>query len=182
MLQRPGTLASIGAVAASNHERLDGSGYHRQASGNAIAPLGRILAAADAYHAMTEDRPHRRALPRDDAARTLRDEARAGRFDRDAAERVLAAAGHRATRTSRPRPADLTARELEVLLLIARGATTRQVAKALGITPKTAGNHIERLYTKTGCTSRAAAALYAMQAGLLDSLDPYDPLEADADH
>ena len=54
-LARP-PAGRIGAVAALAFERLDGSGYHRGLSGAAIPAAGRILAAADAYHAMTEPR------------------------------------------------------------------------------------------------------------------------------
>jgi DNA-binding NarL/FixJ family response regulator len=71
-------------------------------------------------------------------------------------------------------PAGLTSREIEVLLLIARGATNRQVARTLGISPKTAGTHIERIYTKTGASTRATATLFALQHGLLDTLQPLD--------
>jgi DNA-binding CsgD family transcriptional regulator len=62
-----------------------------------------------------------------------------------------------------------------VLVLIARGASTRQVARRLGITPKTAGTHIERIYTKTGVSTRSGAALAAVQHGLLAGPEPLDP-------
>ena len=71
-----------------------------------------------------------------------------------------------------PGPAGLTPREIEVLTLIARGASTRQVARTLGITAKTAETHIERIYAKTGASTRSTATLFAMQHGLLDSLEP----------
>ena len=107
----------------------------------------RILAAADAYQAMREPRPHREARSADEAARQLRAEARSGRIDGDAVEAVLDAAGHRARR--RPEgPAGLTAREVEVLRLLARGLSTKQIAERLAMSPKTAGNHIEHIYTK----------------------------------
>jgi DNA-binding CsgD family transcriptional regulator len=64
---------------------------------------------------------------------------------------------------------------VEVLALIARGATTRQVASRLGITAKTAGTHIERIYTKTGASTRSTATLFAVQHGLLDTLAPLGP-------
>lgn len=166
MLRRPAALAAIGAVAGAGHERPDGSGYPRRARGPAIHPLAAFLAAADAYHAMGEPRPHRPALGRDQAAATLRTEAREGRFDVPAVEAVLAVAGH--TPRRRPSgPGGLTAREIEVLSLIARGSSTRQVAHTLGITPRTAGSHVEHIYTKIGVSTRAAAALYAVQHGLL---------------
>ena len=171
MLARPPRLAELGAVAALAHERLDGSGYHRGLSGVVIGMPGRVLAAADTYHAMVEERPHRPALGDDAAAQTLRDEAVAGRLDPDAVDAVLASAGHRLVR--RPAgPAGLTAREVEVLALLARGASNRQIARRLGIATKTAGNHIERIYAKTGVSTRAAATLFAMQNGVLRSLDP----------
>jgi DNA-binding NarL/FixJ family response regulator len=55
-----------------------------------------------------------------------------------------------------------------VLTLIARGASNRQVAHALKITPRTAGTHIERIYTKIGASTRSVATLFAVQHGLLD--------------
>ena len=61
-LARPEALARLGAIAAAHHERLDGSGYHRGLTGAALSTPARILAAADAYHAMTEPRPHRPPL------------------------------------------------------------------------------------------------------------------------
>jgi DNA-binding CsgD family transcriptional regulator len=69
-------------------------------------------------------------------------------------------------------PAGLTPREVEVLVLVARGASTREVARALNIAPKTAGNHIERIYTKIGASSRATATLFALQHGMLSTLEP----------
>jgi HD-GYP domain-containing protein (c-di-GMP phosphodiesterase class II) len=169
MLARPDALARLGAIAACHHERLDGSGYHRSLPGSALSPSARILAAADAYHAMTEARPHRDALEAEQAATTLRAEVRAGRIDADAAEDVLTAAGHgRAGARERARPAGLTARELEVLLLVARGASSREVAQELTITEKTARNHIEHIYSKLDVSTRAEASLYAMRHGLVD--------------
>lgn len=166
MLARPAMLAQIGSVAASHHERPDGGGYHRGLRTPAMSLPARLVGAADAYHAMTEPRPHRPAMPADEAAKQLRRSATKGERDGEAVDAVLAAAGHRARK--RPSmPAGLTPREVEVLALIARGASNRQVARALDITPKTAGTHVERIYTKIGASSRAAAALFAVQHGLL---------------
>ena len=174
MLRRPAALGGLAAVASSDHERLDGSGYHRAARGSDIPLLGRYLAAADVYHALLEDRPHRPAWTPDEAAAHVRAEARAGRLDGAAVDVVLGVAGHKRTGASSG-PSGLTPREVEVLVLVARGATTRQVARALGITPKTAGNHIERIYTKIGASSRSTATLFAMQHGLLATLEPVGP-------
>jgi HD-GYP domain-containing protein (c-di-GMP phosphodiesterase class II) len=172
VLARPPALARIGAIASLANERLDGSGYHRGLSGSAIPVTGRILAAADACRAMTEPRPYRPALSLKQAADELRKEARSGRLAADAVDAVLAAVGQRAKR--RVGPAGLTPREIEVLTLIARGASTRKVARTLGITVRTAETHIERIYTKTGASTRSTATLFAMQHGLLDSLSPLD--------
>ena len=172
-LARPPALARIGSVASMASERLDGSGYHRALPGAAIPVTGRILAAADVYHAMTEPRPYRPALPPKQAADELGKQVRAGRLAADAADAVLAAAGQRRAKR-RAGPAGLTPREIEVLTLIARGASTRQTARSLGITVKTAETHIERIYTKTGASTRSTATLFAMRQGLLDSLSPGD--------
>jgi HD-GYP domain-containing protein (c-di-GMP phosphodiesterase class II) len=173
VLARPPALARIGAVASLASERLDGSGYHRGLSGAAIPAAGRILAAADACRAMTEPRPYRPALSLKQAASELRREARSGRLAADAVDAVLAAAGQHQSKR-RAGPAGLTPREVEVLTLIARGASTRQVALTLGITAKTAETHIERIYAKIGASTRSTATLFAMRHGLLDSLSPLD--------
>jgi DNA-binding CsgD family transcriptional regulator len=79
---------------------------------------------------------------------------------------VLAAAGHRVPRR-REGPAGLTPREVEVLRLLARGLSNKEIAQRLSITPKTVGNHAEHIYAKIDAQSRAAAAFFAMREGLL---------------
>ena len=125
-----------------------------------------MLAAADAYHAMTEPRPHREALSPDRAAEALGNEAKAGRLDADAVAAVLEVAGQRVPRVERP--AGLTEREAEVVGLLARGLQTKQVARTLGISVKTADRHIQNAYGKIGVSTRAGAALFAMQHGLVE--------------
>jgi HD-GYP domain-containing protein (c-di-GMP phosphodiesterase class II) len=170
VLRRSGGLSHLAAIASAAHERTSGAGYPRSLSGQTIPLLGRFLEAADAYHAMREHRPHRSALPAEVAARALRDGVRAGEFDAAAVEAVLSVAGHRAGKRA-INPAGLSARELDVLLLVARGLTNRMVAEQLGITPKTVGNFVERIYAKIGVSSRAEAALFAMQHGLVPPVD-----------
>jgi HD-GYP domain-containing protein (c-di-GMP phosphodiesterase class II) len=166
MLHQSSALRPIGSLAAQLRERLDGSGYPRAVSGAAISMPARILGAADVYQSMREPRPHRPALAGAAAAAELRAEARAGRLDGDAVEAVLIAAGHRA-RGRRDRPAGLTAREVDVLRLVARGLSSKEIAAELVIAPKTARNHIEHIYVKTGATSRVDASLFAIKHGLL---------------
>ena len=158
-------LATLAPIAASHHERLDGSGYHRGSVAAALAPPARLLAAADAYHAMTEPRPHRAAMTEASAADALAGEARAGRLDHDAVAAVLEAAGHSAHRIERP--AGLTEREAQVIGLRARGYQTKQVAHTLGISVKTADRHVQNAYRKIGVSTRAAAAVFAMEHGLV---------------
>jgi HD-GYP domain-containing protein (c-di-GMP phosphodiesterase class II) len=157
-------LAALAPIASSHHERLDGSGYHRGTTAAALNLPARLLAAADAYHAMTEPRPHREALSSGQAADALGLEARAGRLDADAVRAVLGAAGQRVPRIERP--AGLTERETEVVGLLARGLHTKQVARELGISVKTADRHIQNAYGKIGVSTRAAATLFAMEHGL----------------
>jgi HD-GYP domain-containing protein (c-di-GMP phosphodiesterase class II) len=166
MLASATTLAPLGALAAHHHERCDGSGYPRGQPGDALSIEAKILAAADAYRAMLEPRPHRPARTPDGAEAELRLDVRAGRLDGEAVNAVLAAAGHR-VRRRREWPAGLTPREVEVIRLLARGASNKEIARELVISPKTAGNHVEHIYLKIGARTRAAASLYAARHGLL---------------
>ena len=171
MLARLPALAPLAAVAVQHHERLDGSGYPRGLSGGSISREGRLLAAADFYHSRTEPRPHRPVSTADQAAAQLRAEAREGRLDAEAVAAVLTAAGHRAAR--RPaRPDGLTSREVEVLRLLARGLSNREIAERLVISRKTASHHVEHIYAKTGTTNRALASLYASSRGLIGEPEP----------
>lgn len=166
MLHQSESLAPLGAIAVQHRERLDGSGYPGGLSGAAISRPARILGAADAYQAMREPRPHRPERAPEEAATELRAEVRAGRLDADAVEAVLGAAGHRVARR-RGGPAGLTAREVEVLRLLARGLSNKQVAEQLVISPKTVGNHVANIYAKIDASTRAAASLFAVRHGLL---------------
>jgi HD-GYP domain-containing protein (c-di-GMP phosphodiesterase class II) len=166
ILARCRPLASLVGPASSHHERIDGSGYHRSLRVEALSPADRILAAADVFAALTADRPHRPAHAHDVAARTM--EGAECKLATDAVACVLAAAGRRPAPSSPQWPAGLTDREVEVLRLIARGRSNRDVADRLSISPKTVGRHVEHLYEKVGVSSRAAAALFAMEHRLLD--------------
>ena len=173
VLARSHILAQLGTLAALHHERLDGSGYHRGLPAALLSPAARILAAADVYHAMTETRPHRSPLTPEIAASELRREARAGRLDSEAVSGVLAAAGHRMS-SSRPRHelvGGLSEREIEVLRLLARGHSMKQVASRLTISEKTVDNHIQHIYIKIGVSTRAGATLFAMEQNLVASVE-----------
>ncbi len=167
MLASSSGLAGYGATAIQHHERLDGSGYPRGVGHTALTPAGRVLAAADAYHAKLEPRPHRGALTAVEAGAWLRAEVRQGRHDGDAAAAVLEAAGHRVHRR-KEWPSGLTAREIDVLRLLARGMTNNEIAATLVISARTANHHVEHIYAKIGVNNRARASLYAVQHGLMD--------------
>lgn len=160
-------LAPYAPLATAHHERADGSGYHRGAKGVELGLPARLLAAADAYHAMIENRPHRPAHAAETATGLLLDEVDAGRMGSTEVDAVLYAAGQSSQAPQVTRPAGLTEREVEVLCMIARGQINKQVAATLGISAKTVGRHIEHIYTKVGVTTRAGATLFALESGLL---------------
>lgn len=170
ILARPQALAQLGKLAANHHERLDGSGYHHSATSATLAVPARILAVADAYQAMLELRPHRPALTPEQAAGELLKEVKAGKFDRETVNHVLAAAGQSAGPVRRESTAGLSDREAEVLRLIARGQSIKQIAGLLFISPKTVDNHIQHIYNKIGVSTRAGATLFAMEQNLLPDI------------
>jgi HD-GYP domain-containing protein (c-di-GMP phosphodiesterase class II) len=160
-------LAPLAGLVGMHHERLDGSGYHRGAPASQLARGPRLLAVADVFQALTEERPHRPARSTREAVGVLEEEVDAGRLDRDAVRAVAEAAGERARRSRGPWPAGLTEREVEVLRLLARGRSQRQIADELVISPSTAHTHIVHIYGKCGVSTRASVALFAMENDLI---------------
>lgn len=163
-------LAPLAPMVGMHHERCDGSGYHRGCTRADLSMPTRVLAAADAYQAMTQRRPYRPALAPEQAQQRLLDDARGGRLDTDAVGAVLAAAG-RDLVVRREFPAGLTDREVQVLALVAEGCTNAQIAERLVIARRTAEQHVQNIYLKIGVSSRAPAALFAMEHDLLPSKD-----------
>jgi HD-GYP domain-containing protein (c-di-GMP phosphodiesterase class II) len=167
VLVRCAGLGSVAALAGAHHERLNASGYHRGSGPGQLSRAARLLAAADVWTALTEDRAHRPARDPAAARDEIQAEVGAGRLDPTAVDAVLAAAGQDVDRRADAHPAGLSDREVEVLRLIARGAANRAVAARLSISPKTVGRHVEHIYAKTGVSTRAGAALFAMEHDLL---------------
>jgi HD-GYP domain-containing protein (c-di-GMP phosphodiesterase class II) len=167
VLARIPQLADVATLVGQHHERCDGTGYHRGITGDRMTMPARVLAAADEYQGMVEDRPQSVAVAAPEAAKGLRAQARAGRLDGDAVEGVLEAAGHRG-HVRRSRPAGLTGRQIDVLRLLAGGSSNRDIADTLVISRRTAEHHVQDVYAKIGASTRAAAALFAMEHGLLD--------------
>lgn len=161
------TLQPLSRLVGMHHERLDGSGYHRGSTARDLSAPARILAAADAFQAMTQERPHRPAHTPEQAAEMLVDEARAGLLDPDVVAAVVESAGQPRRRRVGVRPAGLSDREVEVLRLIAAGLSNPGIAKRLYISRRTAEHHVQNIYAKIGVSSRAAATLFALEQDLL---------------
>jgi DNA-binding CsgD family transcriptional regulator len=162
-------LRACGEVAGLHHERIDGSGYHRGLPAAAL-PLGaRLLVAAEVYQSMTEDRSWRSGLDPTNAAGELRREVSAGQLDRRAVDAVLAAAGHpsKPGRAARAWPSGLTDREVEVLRLLARGHSNKQIANALHVSQATVHTHVINVYGKIEVNTRAGATLFALENDLI---------------
>ena len=167
LLIRSAGLAPLGAVIGEHHERLDGSGFHRGAHAAELSAAGRLLAAAEAYQSLVEDRPFRVTLKPAGAAARLREAARAGTLDGAAVTAVLEAAGQGGGRKKPALPAGLTGREADILCRVARGTPVKAIARELGLSPKTVSNHVQNVYAKIGVTTRSGATLFAIERGLL---------------
>jgi DNA-binding NarL/FixJ family response regulator len=73
-------------------------------------------------------------------------------------------------------PAGLTAREAEVLGLVAQGWTGKQVADYLSLSPRTINQHLRSIYNKLGVSTRAAATRFAVAHGMVEATDPLPQL------
>jgi DNA-binding CsgD family transcriptional regulator len=162
-------LRGSASVAGLHHERLDGSGYHRGLPASAMPLSARLLAVAEMYQSMTEDRAWRPALGPGEATRQLRDEVAARRLDPRALEAVLLAAGQprAAGRSGHTWPAGLTDREVDVLRAITRGLANKQIARDLHISEATVHTHVINVYGKIGVNTRAGATLFAFENDLV---------------
>jgi HD-GYP domain-containing protein (c-di-GMP phosphodiesterase class II) len=167
VLARSGALGHLGTLAGLHHERLDGSGY-RGVSASFLPVAAQVLAAADAYHTKTEPRPYRDAMTNAEAAEVLQGEGRLGKFEPDVIAAVITAAGQPALPKDSARPAGLSEREIEVLGLVIRGLSNRQMAEVLFVSPKTVDHHIQHIYDKIGVSTRVGATLFALRHGLVE--------------
>jgi HD-GYP domain-containing protein (c-di-GMP phosphodiesterase class II) len=149
-----------------HHERMNGSGYPSGLTADALPMTARVIAAADVYHALLEPRPYRAPWAPADARELLATEVTEGRLDGQAVRAVLDASGHRMRREP-GQVGGLSPREVEVLVLLSRGRTKKQIAEELTISAKTVSAHVEHIYVKLGVTTRGGAALFAMRHGLI---------------
>lgn len=163
-----GGLHEAGQLAAHAYERLDGSGYFRSLSGDMLSAEHRLLSAALAWLALRGERPWRAAFSDEQAARLLQAEAEQGRFDPRACQAVISAAhGEQAPLPSKPGNGLLSEREAEILQRISTGASNKEVARDLGISPSTVRTHVESVFRKLQCSTRAAATLKALTLGVI---------------
>jgi HD-GYP domain-containing protein (c-di-GMP phosphodiesterase class II)/DNA-binding CsgD family transcriptional regulator len=164
-------LRETATLAGLHHERLDGSGYHRGLRAGACPLSARILAVAEVYQSMSEERAWRPPLAPDEAARQLRDEVAARRLDARAVDAVLDAAGHtRPTgRSGRAWPSGLTDREVDVLRAVSRGLPNKQIARELFVSQATVHTHVINLYGKIGVNTRSGATLFAFEHDLIEA-------------
>jgi HD-GYP domain-containing protein (c-di-GMP phosphodiesterase class II) len=163
-----GAIGDVAGLASVAHERVDGSGYHRRLAASGLSKWSRLIAAADVAQALSEARPHRPALSGADAQKTLRGLCDKGSLCARAVDAVLASSGAR-RRARASFPAGLSEREVEVLRLVARGLTDKEVAARLGISHRTVHHHNKHAYDKIGVSTRSAAALFLMENDLLDA-------------
>lgn len=163
-----GALADEAQIASYAYERPDGSGYFREVKQPSIPIEGRILAAAVALTSLRAARPWREAYADDAASELLMAEAVAGRYDVDAVRALVDKPRANSARVqAAPSTGLLTNREREILRWISRGASNKLVAQKLAISPSTVRTHVESVFRKLECSTRAAATLKATQLGLL---------------
>ncbi len=154
-------------LASHAYERQNGTGYFRGIADDAISVPQRTLATAVAWTALCSSRPWRAALSKDDASALLRTQALQGRFDPAIVDAVLAAVDGQPLKPAAKVVTVLTDREAEVLARISLGESNKEVARSLTVSPSTVRTHVESIFRKLECTTRAAATLKAYTLGII---------------
>lgn len=167
--KQTGALGEAAVLASYAYERQDGSGYFRGARDTALTLEARVLAASVAWVALRSTRPWRAALTDEAAAHVLQDEAANGRLCPEVVDALVAAHAPVARRAARSAPHGprLSAREIDVLRAISRGASNKEAAQELTMSPSTVRTHVESVFRKLECSTRAAATLKASTMGLI---------------
>jgi HD-GYP domain-containing protein (c-di-GMP phosphodiesterase class II)/DNA-binding CsgD family transcriptional regulator len=168
ILARVPALAGAAAIAGKHHERLNGTGYYRGLSGSELSKAACIVALADEFQARMQAEPGRPVPDAKAVLRAMQPEV-ATLFAPDCFAALAQEFDLAVTTSPRKRtwPAGLTDREVEVLCLLATGASNREMARALVVTEKTVAHHLEHIYNKIGISSRAAAVFFAMEHELI---------------
>lgn len=164
-------LDELTAPAAAHHVSYAEGGYAGWRRAGELPPVGSspmadLLEAAEAWASLGEPRPGRPPGSPRAVATALEAAVRDGRLHGASVAAVLGAAGRRSRVGADPGP-QLTAREIEVLRLTARGLTNAQIAVELGISGRTVGHHLAHVYDKTGRRTRAGVAVWAVERRLL---------------
>jgi HD-GYP domain-containing protein (c-di-GMP phosphodiesterase class II) len=166
ILARVPALAAVAPLVAAHHERFDGQGYPLGAPGARLPLAARLLSAADRFDELSHDRPDRSL---DDVLAEMSAEAGQGLCP-EAFRTLTQELGASSTPLVRklPRPAGLSKREVEILGRLARGCSRREIAADLVLSEHTVRHHLEHIYTKLGVETRVAAALFAVEHGLVE--------------
>ncbi|HEY8693864.1 MAG TPA: HD domain-containing phosphohydrolase [Chloroflexota bacterium] len=170
ILSKMPVFEPVAELVVSHHEHMDGSGFPRGLIGSRIPVGARVIAIADHFDELTHASPGHDALGPAAALRSMRKDV-GGSLWAEAFE-ALCEDQHGAPPASRRSrrsdwPCGLTDREVEVLRLLVRGPTRRQMADALVISESTVRAHLEHIYAKANVSSRAAATLFAVEHDLL---------------
>jgi len=171
VLSRVPAFRDAARLVASHHEREDGDGYPLGLPGARTPPGARVIAVADRFDELTHETPGKTAVDPGRALAQMRRE-QDGPVWKAAVEalaqelKVAGGSGPIARRRA-CWPGGLTNREVEVLRVLSRGLSRRQIAQTLYISESTVRHHLEHIYGKIGVTTRTAATLFAMEQGLL---------------
>jgi HD-GYP domain-containing protein (c-di-GMP phosphodiesterase class II)/DNA-binding CsgD family transcriptional regulator len=158
ILSRVRPLADLAADVGAHHERIDGSGYPLGLTAQSLPIGARVLAAADTWAERA-----RHGAP-DLAGEDGLDPACTAALRASAEPSTARQRRHAQAGPARP---SLSSRELEVLRLLADGASNPDISKALFISRRTTEHHVEHILTKLAVTSRTAAVAYALTHELL---------------
>lgn len=163
-------LRQVADLASYAYERLDGSGYFRGVDGSTLTTPQRVLATSVAFEALLATRPWRQAHTFDEAVGLIEREAAAGKFDADIVAAVVATSQGQTVRPRASSPGTaslLSPREIDVLRQISAGLSNKEAARALALSPSTVRTHVESIFRKLDCSTRAAATLKALTAGMI---------------
>jgi len=163
-------LRQVADLASYAYERLDGSGYFRGVDGSTLTTPQRVLATSVAFEALLATRPWRPAHTFDEAVGLIEREAAAGKFDAEIVAAVIATSQGQTVRPRATSPGTaslLSPREIDVLRQISAGLSNKEAARALALSPSTVRTHVESIFRKLDCSTRAAATLKALTAGMI---------------
>lgn len=160
-------------LVVAHHEQPDGRGFPRGMRGEQIPIGARVIAVADAFDELTHARPDGPAMDVQSALSELQRDSNT-RFDVEVLEalrRLLHVPAQTplppATAPRREWPANLTDREVEVLRLLATGASRRDIAHRLSVSEHTVRHHLEHIYAKLQVRTRVEATLFALEHDLI---------------